>query len=99
LTFNKGTPQELLQRVIKEGVVYFDDVQVLTKDGKSIFTDIYLTDKTNLLQCNILDITLKKELVFERDQMFTAVVQANANCFDSIPICVFYNSVKYVIGH
>ena len=43
-----------------EGVVHYLDTQVKTKHGQDINADVFLVDKTKVLQCNIRDITERK---------------------------------------
>jgi len=52
----------IMQTLNKSGIINFDDVQVRTKSGQYIDTDIYLVDRARLAQCNIRDITERKKL-------------------------------------
>ena len=45
----------------KSGILNYDDVPVKTKSGQHIDTDIYLVDRARLVQCNIRDITERKQ--------------------------------------
>lgn len=44
----------------KEGILNYEDVQVKTKSGQYIDTDIYLVDRAKLAQCNIRDVSERK---------------------------------------
>jgi len=43
------------------GFVYFDHIGAKTKAGKTIDTELYLVDRTKLIQCNVRDITERKK--------------------------------------
>ncbi|MFA4827670.1 MAG: response regulator [Thermodesulfovibrionales bacterium] len=52
----------IMQTLNKSGIINYDDVQVKTKSGQYIDTDIYLVDRARLAQCNIRDVTGRKKL-------------------------------------
>ncbi|KUG23530.1 sensory box histidine kinase/response regulator [hydrocarbon metagenome] len=56
-----GDFQTTMQALNKIGILNYDDVPVKTKSGQSIDTDIYLVDRARLAQCNIRDITERKQ--------------------------------------
>jgi PAS domain S-box-containing protein len=91
-TFERGTSQELLQRLDKDGIIHFDDIPVKTNDGYTIDTDIYMVDKTSLIQCNIRDITERKKAEADRNQMLAAIMQAG----ESIVITTLDGTIQYV---
>jgi PAS domain S-box-containing protein len=91
-TFHEGYFQELLPILDKEGIVYSKDLPVLTKDNQTVDTDIYMVDKAALIQCNIRDITIKKQQAFEREQMFAAIEQAG----EGIAITSPDGIIKYI---
>ena len=51
----------IIRNLDKHGIMHYDDVQVMTKSGESIDTDIYMVDRATLIQCNIRDITKHKK--------------------------------------
>ncbi|MBF0123517.1 MAG: PAS domain S-box protein [Candidatus Omnitrophica bacterium] len=53
--------QEMISRLTADGVIYYKDVQVKTKQGLGRSSDVFLVDKTKVLQCNIRDITERKQ--------------------------------------
>ena len=55
------TLQEVIETLNREGIINYKDVPVHSKDGKVIDTDIYMVDKTRLIQCNVRDITKQKK--------------------------------------
>jgi PAS domain S-box-containing protein/putative nucleotidyltransferase with HDIG domain len=50
-----------MQNLNKNGIINYTDVQVKTKSGQNICTDIYLVNKTKVVQCNVRDITERKQ--------------------------------------
>ena len=56
-----GDFQTTMEDLNKNGMIKYDDVPVKTKSGQHIDTDIYLVDRARLVQCNIRDITERKQ--------------------------------------
>ncbi len=56
-----GDFQTTMQNLNKIGIINYDDVPVTTKSGQHIDADIYLVDRARLVQCNIRDITERKQ--------------------------------------
>ena len=52
----------IMKTLNKSGIINYDDVQVKTKSGQYIDTDIYMVDRAMLAQCNIRDVTERKKL-------------------------------------
>ncbi|MGC2062619.1 MAG: PAS domain S-box protein, partial [Thermodesulfovibrionales bacterium] len=52
----------IMQALNRSGILNYDDVQVKTKSGQYIYTDIYMVDRARLAQCNIRDVTKHKKL-------------------------------------
>lgn len=50
----------IMQSLKMSGILNYDDVEVKTRSGHSISTDIYLVDRASLAQCNIRDVTERK---------------------------------------
>ena len=51
----------IMQTLNKNGIINYDDVEVKTKSGHYIDTDIYMVDRAKLAQCNIRDVTERKQ--------------------------------------
>ncbi len=51
----------IMQTLSKSGTINYDDVQVKTKSGKDIYTVIFMADRARLAQCNIRDVTERKQ--------------------------------------
>jgi len=50
----------IMQLLNKNGIINYDDVEVKTKTGNYIVTDIYMVDRAKLAQCNIRDVSERK---------------------------------------
>jgi len=55
-----GDFQTAMQNLNKNGFISYTDVQVTTKSGQHMDTDIYLVDKPTAVQCNIRDIAARR---------------------------------------
>lgn len=49
-----------MQALNRNGILNYEDVPVKTKSGQDIYTDIYMVDRAQLAQCNIRDVTERK---------------------------------------
>ncbi|MGA2332793.1 MAG: PAS domain S-box protein [Syntrophales bacterium] len=56
-----GDFQEIMHTLDRSGIIYYDDVPIKTKAGQTFYGDIYLVDRARLVQCNIRDITDRKQ--------------------------------------
>ena len=61
VSLDMGDFQTTMQALNKSGIINYNDVPVKTKSGQHIDTDIYLVDRARLVQCNIRDITERKQ--------------------------------------
>lgn len=50
----------IMQTLNRNGIINYDDVEVKTKSGHTVDTDIYLVDRAMLAQCNIRDVSERK---------------------------------------
>jgi len=53
--------QEAVSRLERDGVIHYEDALVKTKKGLSINAEAFLVDKAKVIQCNIRNITERKE--------------------------------------
>ena len=51
----------IMESLNKRGILNYDDVPVKTKSGQNIYADIYMVNRAKLAQCNIRDITERKQ--------------------------------------
>jgi PAS domain S-box-containing protein len=68
-----GNIKTTLQTLDKKGIINYKNVPIKTKSGQRIAADIYLIDKSHLIQCNIRDITESqkdKDLLEEMNRAF-----------------------------
>ena len=68
--FDMGDFQTTIQNLNKNGIINYMNVPVKTKSGQYIDTDIYLVNKTTVVQCNVRDIT---ERILVESQKETAL--------------------------
>lgn len=52
---------EIMATLGRNGIINYEDVPVKTRSGQDIVTDIYLVDRAVLAQCNIRDVTERKQ--------------------------------------
>ena len=68
--------QETLSRLERDGVIHYEDTPVKTKKGLSINTEVFLVDKAKVMQCNVRNITDRKEekeVLKESEARFKAI--------------------------
>jgi PAS domain S-box-containing protein len=53
--------QETVSILKRDGVIHYQDTPLTTQKGLSIDTGVFLIDRAKVIQCNILDITQRKE--------------------------------------
>jgi len=61
LSHDMGDFQEIMRTLDRSGIIYYDDVPIKTKAGQPFYVDIYMVDRARLVQCNIRDITGRKQ--------------------------------------
>ncbi len=52
----------IMRDLDKTGILNYENVPVKTKAGQDIYTDLYLVDRANFIQCNIRDVSERKKL-------------------------------------
>ena len=73
-----GRIQELMQTLESDGIMHYKDAPVKKKTGQVVDTDIYFVDKTNLIQCNVRDITERKRMeqeLLESEERYRLITQ------------------------
>jgi PAS domain S-box-containing protein len=63
----------IIQALDKNGIINYKNIPIKTKSGQRLAGDIYLVNKSHLIQCNIRDITESqqvKELLEETNRVF-----------------------------
>jgi PAS domain S-box-containing protein len=70
VTTDKKDFTETLVKLEKDGVIHYEDVQVLTHRGLGVNAEVFLVNKAKVLQCNIRDTTENKKIQDEiKDKM------------------------------
>jgi PAS domain S-box-containing protein len=85
ISLDMGDFQTTMQDLNRSGIIYYNDVPVITKSGQHIDTDIYLVDRARLVQCNIRDISERKvaEVNLKESKELTEAVVEN------VPLMIF----------
>jgi len=60
ILLENGDFQVVIQKLRENGIINYDDFSIKTNYNSGINTDIYLVDRTSLVQCNIRDMTQNK---------------------------------------
>jgi len=66
IVLDDGKFQTTMQNLNENDILNYADFPIKTKSGRHIDTDIYLVDRAMLAQCNIRDITLRKQAEKEK---------------------------------
>jgi PAS domain S-box-containing protein len=69
-----GDLQKAMQILDKDGIIHYNNVPMKAKSGQNMDADIYLVDKATLLQCNIRDITERKQATDQLEELNRAFV-------------------------
>ena len=71
--------QEVVSILERDGVIRYEDILVKTKQGLSVNTEVFLVDKAKVIQCNIRDITerkqAEKELMQLKEQQYKTLIE------------------------
>ncbi len=94
-----------MQNLNMSGILKYDDMTVINKDGHPIDADIYLVDRAALVQCNIRDVTERKQALDElqrSEARLKGMVERLRKAFSAI-IQVMVSAVEmrdpYTSGH
>ena len=74
---NEQDLEIMRQKLSDYGFVFFADVPVKTRSGQHLDTEMYLVDRTMQVQCNIRDISgrkqAEKEIVLKNEELRESV--------------------------
>ncbi len=59
----------VLNKLDLRGIITYKDITITAKSGKRINSDIYLVDRSSVVQCNIRDTTQRKQAEEEREKL------------------------------
>jgi two-component system, cell cycle sensor histidine kinase and response regulator CckA len=97
---------ETMQDLDREGILNYNDVSLKTKTGREIYTDIYMVDRAQLAQCNIRDISERKqteEKLRESEKRFRDISHSMADWIWEVDKKGHYtfvsDTVKNVLGY
>ena len=82
----------IMKDLNRSGILNYDDVMVKTKSGQSIDTDIYMVDRARLAQCNIRDVSERKQAV----DALRGSQQILEGIINAIPVRVFWKDKNLV---
>jgi len=77
--FDVGDFQTIIQNLNKNGIINYMNVPVKTKAGQHMYTDIYLVNKTTVVQCNVRDITERKLVESQKETALDALRKSEDN--------------------
>jgi len=72
------------KELVKNSIIYYDDVPVQTKVGQTFYADIYIVDRARLVQCNIRNISIRKaaqEALRESEERFRLIAETMTEVF------------------
>ena len=71
-----GSYQEIMQALKQTGIIHYRDTRIKKKTGQFLDTDIYMVDRTNLVQCNVCDISERKRADQENEKLKAQLIQS-----------------------
>jgi PAS domain S-box-containing protein len=92
--------QTTMRNLNKSGMINYRNVKVETKSGQNIDTEIYLVDRAKLVQCNIRDITERKQTAEQLSQSQLELqalmdVSPIGICWADMQGNILYNNQKF----
>ena len=89
-----GDAQVIIQKLNEVGFIFYDYVPVETKGGQIIDTEIYLINRTKLIQCNVRNITERKQA----EKALKAERQRLHDVLETMPIMVCLLTPDYHVA-
>lgn len=90
--------QEILRTLEREGIIYYNDTSIKNKDGQAIDVDVCMINNSRFIQCNIRDITGRKQAEDDIKQNFLRTRKALEATIHAISSLAERRD-PYVAGH
>ena len=90
--------QEILRTLEREGIIYYNDTSIKNKAGQAIDVDVYMINNSRFIQCNIRDITGRKQTEDDIKQNFLRTRKALEATIHAISSLAERRD-PYVAGH
>ena len=90
--------QEILRTLEREGIIYCNDTSIKNKAGQAIDVDVYMINNSRFIQCNIRDITGRKQTEDDIKQNFLRTRKALEATIHAISSLAEQRD-PYVAGH
>ena len=90
--------QEILRTLEREGIIYYNDTSIKNKAGQDIDVDVCMINNSRFIQCNIRDITVRKQMEDDIKQNFLRTRKALEKTIHAISSLAERRD-PYVAGH
>ena len=90
--------QEILRTLEREGIIYYNDTSIKNKAGQAIDVDVFMINNSRFVQCNIRDITGRKQTEEDIKQNFLRTRKALEETIHAISSLAERRD-PYVAGH
>jgi PAS domain S-box-containing protein len=90
--------QEILRTLEREGIIYYNDTSIKNKAGQAIDVDVCMINNSRFIQCNIRDITVRKQMEDDIKQNFLRTRKALEKTIHAISSLAERRD-PYVAGH
>jgi PAS domain S-box-containing protein len=90
--------QEILRTLEREGIIYYNDTSIKNKAGQAIDVDVFMINNSRFVQCNVRDITRRKQTEDDIKQNFLRTRKALEETIHAISSLAERRD-PYVAGH
>ncbi len=92
-----GSYREIIQTLNEVGILNYREAPVQKKSGQVIDADIYMVDKSSLVQCNIRDVTVQKraeEILRKTEDHYRLIAQNMADVITTLDMDLRFTYVS-----